>query len=159
MAAEAAVGFVAAVTAAGLDLEGLLTHFATIGGRRRHHTAQLAALLRVAGEVRVAGHAPNVLHAANTGATSPAPPEAHLDLVRPGIGIYGLYPDPASARDLGLRPALSWRSRVTFAKRLESGERLSYGHHYRLDRDAWVATVPVGYADGYPGLCPRGPTS
>lgn len=146
---EAAVGFVAEVTAAGLELEGLFTHFARSEEDAATTRAQLAALLRVAGQVRVAGHEPRLLHAANTGGTI-LHPAAHLDLVRPGIGIYGILPGPGVGADLGLRPALSWRSRVTFAKRLESGERLSYGHHYRLERDAWVATVPVGYADGYP---------
>jgi alanine racemase len=52
--------------------------------------------------------------------------------------------------ELGLRPALTWRSRIGAVKRLEAGEAVSYGHRYRLERDAWIATVPVGYADGYP---------
>ena len=53
---------------------------------------------------------------------------------------------------IGLRPALTWRSAVTMVKRLPAGERTSYGLRYRLERDAWVATVPVGYADGYPRM-------
>jgi alanine racemase len=57
---------------------------------------------------------------------------------------------PGVGDDLGLRPAMSWRSRVSFARRLEGGERLSYGHRYELSSASSVATVPVGYADGYP---------
>ena len=53
---------------------------------------------------------------------------------------------------LELRPALTWRSTVVRTARLPAGERVSYGHRYRLDRDATMATVPVGYADGYPHL-------
>ncbi len=64
--------------------------------------------------------------------------------------MYGIVPAPGVGEDLALRPALSWRSAVTMAKRLPAGERLSYGHRYELAADAWVATVPVGYADGYP---------
>src|SRR5206468_2886618 len=64
--------------------------------------------------------------------------------------IYGIPPAPAVGEELHLRPALAWRSSVAAAKRLEAGERLSYGHRYELERPAWVATVPVGYADGYP---------
>ena len=75
-------------------------------------------------------------------------PEAAYDLVRPGIALFGVTPDPAVEADL--RPSLTWRSAVSFARRLGAGERLSYGHRYELARDAMVATVPVGYADGYP---------
>jgi alanine racemase len=146
---EATVAFVEEVTAAGLELEGLFTHLACSEEDAATTQAQLATFLRVAGDVRAAGHAPHLLHAANTGGTI-LHPAARLDLVRPGIGIYGVLPAPGVGADLGLRPALSWRSRVTFAKRLSAGERLSYGQNYQLGRDAWVATVPVGYADGYP---------
>jgi len=92
-----------------------------------------------------------LLHAANTGGTI-RHPESHLDLVRTGIGIYGIEPAPGVGTELGLRPALTWRSAVTMVKRLPEGERTSYGHHYLLGHEAWVATVPAGYADGYPRL-------
>ncbi len=70
--------------------------------------------------------------------------------MRAGIGLYGIEPAPGVGGDLGLRPALTWRSAVAFVKRLPAGRRVSYGHRYELAEDAWVATVPVGYADGYP---------
>ena len=101
--------------------------------------------------MRSAGHRPALLHAANSGATI-LYPETHLDLVRTGIAIYGLEPAPGVADGLGLRPALTWRSKVGSTKRLPAGERVSYGHRYQLERDANVATVPVGYADGYPRM-------
>jgi alanine racemase len=75
-------------------------------------------------------------------------PESHYDLVRPGIALYGIGPAPDE--DANLRPALTWRSTVAFARPLAAGERVSYGLRYELGRDAVVATVPVGYADGYP---------
>lgn len=146
---EATVAFVGEVTAAGLELEGIFTHLARSEEDEATTEAQLETFLQVAGDVRAAGHPPRLLHAANTGATI-LHPAAHLDLVRPGIGIYGILPGPGVGADLGLRPALRWTSSVTFAKRLAAGEHLSYGHTYGLQHDAWVATVPVGYADGYP---------
>jgi alanine racemase len=146
---ERTASFVDDVAASGLTPEGLFTHLARSEEDAATTREQLAVFLRAAEDVRAAGHGPCLLHAANTAATI-LHPASHLDLVRPGIGIYGVLPGPGVGADLGLRPALSWRSRVTFVKRLAAGERLSYGHHYRLERDAWVATVPVGYADGYP---------
>ena len=86
-------------------------------------------------------------------------PKSHFDLVRPGIALYGVGPDEGVGADRGLRPALTWRSTVAFARPLAEGERVSYGLRYALDRDAVVATVPVGYADGYPARPPRAPTS
>lgn len=131
----------------GLELEGLFTHFASAESDPATTRAQLERFLAAVRAVRAAGIAPRLLHAANSAATI-LHPEAHLDLVRPGAAIYGIAAGPGLAE--GLRPAMTLRSRVSFVKRLEPGERLSYGHRYRLDRPGWVATVPVGYADGYP---------
>jgi alanine racemase len=71
-------------------------------------------------------------------------------MVRVGIAAYGIPPGPGVGEGLGLRPALSWRSAVSLVRRLPTGEGISYGHRYRLEADANLATVPVGYADGYP---------
>jgi alanine racemase len=141
--------FAARIEAAGLEVEGLFTHFARSEDDERTTKEQLAWFLETVEAVRAEGPAPRILHAANTGATI-RHPEAHLDLVRPGIGLYGIEPAPGVGAGLGLRPALRWRSQVALAKRLPAGEAVSYGHHHRLERDAWIATVPVGYADGYP---------
>ena len=146
---EATAAFLDRVAAAGLRLDGLFTHFATAGEDELLVAEQLALFGKIVEDVRAAGHAPRLLHAANTAAII-LHPEAHLDLVRAGIGIYGLLPEPGVGEGLGLRPALTWRSAVTLVKRLPAGARTSYGQRYRLERDAWVATVPVGYADGYP---------
>ena len=70
--------------------------------------------------------------------------------MRPGAAIYGIDPGGGIGPAAGLRPALTWRSAVTMVKRLPAGERLSYGWRYTLRREATVATVPVGYEDGYP---------
>jgi alanine racemase len=146
--AAAATGFARRAVAAGLELDGLWTHFACAeedGGLTRR---QLRDLVAVDDELRECGIPPRSLHAANSAATL-LYPETHLDMVRPGAAIYGLDPGNGLAVSAGLRPALSWRSAVTMVKRLPAGEPLSYGHRYRLERDANVATVPVGYEDGY----------
>jgi alanine racemase len=148
---EETPGYVARVEAAGLQVEGLFTHFARAEDDERITKEQLAWFLEVAEAVRSAGHGVRILHAANTAATI-RHPESHLDLVRPGIGLYGVEPGRGVRAELGSRPALRWRSEVVAVKRLPAGEATSYGHRYRLERDAWIATVPVGYADGYPRL-------
>ena len=129
----------------------LWTHFASSTEDEKTTLLQLETFLEVVEDVRAAGHRPRMLHAANSGATI-LYPESHLDLVRPGIALYGVEPGEGAGSELGLRPALTWRSVVALTKRLPAGEALSYGHRYRLERDANVATVPVGYADGYPRL-------
>jgi alanine racemase len=142
-------GFALRVTASGLVVEGLFTHFARSEEDEVTTKEQLDRFLETADAVRAAGVEPRLLHAANSAATILSP-ASHLDLVRPGIALYGIEPAPGVGTDLGLRPALTWRSRVSAVKRLAAGEAMSYGHRYRLERDSWVATVPVGYADGYP---------
>ncbi|MEO8292891.1 MAG: alanine racemase [Actinomycetota bacterium] len=146
---EATAAFADEVAAAGLRIEGLWTHFARSEEDEITTREQLTLFHRAIDEVKAAGHVPDLLHAANSGAVI-LHPESHLDLVRPGIALVGVQPAPGVGASLGLRPALSWYSAVSFARRLPAGEALSYGHRYSLARDANVATVPVGYADGYP---------
>jgi alanine racemase len=148
---EATLAFVERVAARGVRLDALWTHFASSSEDEKTTLLQLECFLNVVEQVRATGYAPPILHSANSGATI-LYPETHLDLVRTGIAMYGLAPSPGVADGLGLRAALTWRSTVAMTKRLPAGERVSYGHRYRLERDANVATVPVGYADGYPRI-------
>jgi len=76
-------------------------------------------------------------------------PETHLDLVRPGLLLYGIYPFQAASRTLEVKPALSWRSRVVYFKVVEPGSPVSYGSTWQSDHRVRLVTVPVGYADGY----------
>jgi len=147
----AAPDFVDGVVAAGLRLDGLWTHLACADSDEVTTARQLATFAETVERVHLAGHQPGVVHAANT-AGAIRFPQARLDMVRVGIGIYGIAPAPGIGDDLGLRPALTWRSAVSYAKHVPAGERVSYGHRYELVRDAWMATVPVGYADGYPRM-------
>jgi alanine racemase len=143
-----APAFARKIVDAGLVLEGLWTHFAVAEHDPEAARAQLRLLLDARDALEREGIRPTLLHAANSAATIGLP-ETHLDLVRPGIALYGVDPGDGLGPGAGLRPALTWRSSVSMVKRLPGGERLSYGWRYELERDANVATVPVGYDDGY----------
>jgi len=134
-----------------LRLEGVFTHLAVADEPDDPFTAeQLSRFRGVLDQLAAVGVAPELLHAANS-AGAMAFPEARLDLVRCGIALYGLAPAPVlQDRCGGLQPALTLKARVSYVKRVDAGERVSYGLRYRLDRPATVATVPIGYADGVP---------
>ena len=95
-------------------------------------------------------------HLANSGGVLHFP-ETWLDMVRPGIVLYGVQPDPASVRTLNLRPALSLVSKVVYFKVVRAGHPVSYGATWAPARDTRVVTVPLGYGDGWPrALSSRG---
>ena len=144
----AAVAFARRILEAGLVLQGLLTHFADSEQDREGTLEQLRRLLEVRDSLAREGIEPELMHAANSAATI-ALPETHLDMVRPGAAVYGLDPGEGLGPAFALRPALAWRSAVTMVKRLPAGERVSYGGRYTLDVDATIATVAVGYEDGF----------
>ena len=88
------------------------------------------------------GITPRYRHIANSAATLTRP-DAHFDLVRPGIAIYGLSPDRRAER-YGLRPAMTARARVALIKRVPAGQGVSYGHSYHTERETTLALVPLG---------------
>ena len=89
-----------------------------------------------------------IRHIANSAAVLQLP-ESYLDMVRPGIILYGVYPSPEIPHALVTQPALAWKSRVVYFKVVLSGHPVSYGSTWRPDHDVRVVTVPVGYGDGY----------
>lgn len=100
---------------------------------------------------KAAGVVPEVRHLANSAATVTLP-QAHFDLVRPGVAVYGLnpVPDAEDGADFGLVPAMTLRSELANVKRVPAGEGVSYGHAYVLEADSTLGLVPLGYADGVP---------
>ncbi len=90
-------------------------------------------------------------HLANSGAVL-GHPDAWFDLVRPGIMIYGSLPDPLAQRTVDLRPGLRLTTAVSFVKPVAKGETVGYGRTWTAPRDTWIATIPVGYGDGYSRL-------
>jgi alanine racemase len=125
---------------------GLMTHFATADeAGDEFFGVQLDGFREFAGEVR---NRDLVVHAANSAAAL-RDPAAHFDMVRCGVAIYGLDPfheDPAAHE---LEPALSLHSWVASIRRLEGGEGVGYGHRWRAERPTWLATIPIGYGDGW----------
>ena len=128
--------------------EGMYTHFAVselpdksftlMQGERFRHFAEL---------VRKAGYHP-ILHAANSGALLDLP-DLHFDMVRGGLAMYGYYPGEFSSREVELKPILTWKTCVVHVKNMEPGETVSYGRTFTAERPTRVATLPVGYGDGY----------
>lgn len=132
-----------------LDVEGIFTHFATADDPASDFAAvQLARFNGVLEALGEQGICPPVRHAANSAAIIGFP-ESHLDMVRAGISLYGLPPSPPMAGSADLAPALSLKARITFVKDVAAGEGISYGLTYRPAEPARIATLPLGYADGY----------
>jgi alanine racemase len=132
-----------------LELQGVWTHFPVADEDDPFTELQIKRYLEVLDDLSSLGIEVPVRHAANT-AGALRFPEARFDMVRIGIGIYGINPAPALVPDPGLRPAMRIVSEVAMVRRYPPGTRSSYGRRRPLDREAMVATVPIGYADGLP---------
>jgi alanine racemase len=113
---------------------------------------QLVTFERVVDEVTAAiGHRLPYVHAANSGGVL-AHPRSWGTMVRPGVMAYGHYPDPATPRTVDLLPGMTLASRVSFVKRVKAGETVGYGRTWTAARETTIATVPIGYADGFSRL-------
>jgi alanine racemase len=134
--------------AEGLELAGVWTHFATADERGDQFFGDQLARFKAWAEPIRAAHPGVLLHAANSAALL-RDPASHFDLVRPGVAIYGLDPfgeDPAQ-RDL--EPALELVSYVAALKTADAGESAGYGRRFVAQRETLIATVPIGYGDGW----------
>jgi alanine racemase len=130
-----------------MELAGVWTHFATADETGDEFLGEQLAAFRGVAE-RVRDIEPGVtVHAANSAATL-REPEAHFDMVRCGIAIYGLDPFGADPAEHGLEPALELRSYVADVKRFEAGASAGYGRTWRASEDTWVGVLPIGYGDG-----------
>ncbi|MDJ0960313.1 MAG: alanine racemase [Acidimicrobiia bacterium] len=132
-----------------LTLEGLWTHFAVAEEDVEYTRRQTVSLLRFRETLAAEGIEPVIVHAANT-AGGLLLGESRFDMVRAGLGIYGLRPGPEVGTEEPLRPAMRVVSQVAFLRTLPAGERPSYGRRRALGGRSLVATVPIGYADGVP---------
>ena len=132
-----------------VEVEGIYTHFANADAEDLAHARlQLERFLEVLRFYERRSLPVPLRHVANSAALLRMP-EARLDMVRPGILLYGVYPFAGAPRDVEVKPALSWRSRVVYFKVVEAGSPVSYGSTWQSDHPVRLVTVPVGYGDGY----------
>ncbi len=146
VAPSQAVAFIAKISSLpGLQLEGIFTHFAKAEDPQDRFTVDQFQKFK-----QIVARVPNIpiKHSANSAGVL-FHPETHLDMVRVGLMMYGLYPQGNSRRLVNLMPALSFKSRITYLKRVLAGTPLSYGCTYAAPVETTIATVPVGYADGF----------
>jgi alanine racemase len=131
-------------------LEGVFTHLPVSDEADTAFTRdQLARFKATVAAIEAAlGRGLDLVHCSNSGAVL-GHPDAWLNLVRPGIMIYGFYPDPGTPRSIPLLPGLSLLTRVSFIKRVKAGTSIGYGRTWVAPEDTWIATIPVGYADGF----------
>jgi alanine racemase len=141
-----------------IEVTGIWSHFAYADEPGHATVGRQIRVFREAVEVAAStGIRPAFRHLANSAATLTLP-DAHFDMVRPGIAAYGLSPMPGTTARYGLRPAMTLRGSVVVSKRVPAGQGVSYGHAYTTDRETTLALVPLGYADGIPRAASnRGP--
>lgn len=135
-----------------ITVTGLWSHFAC-ADEPGHPSiqAQLSRFREMVAYAEEQGVRPEVRHIANSPATLTLP-EAHFDLVRTGIAVYGISPSPelGTPADFGLRPVMTLSASLALVKHAPGGHGVSYGHHYTTPGDTTLGLVPVGYADGIP---------
>ncbi|HCE74643.1 MAG TPA: alanine racemase [Lachnospiraceae bacterium] len=134
-----------------LKVEGLFTHFARADERDKDYTQeQFRKYCRFEQMLEERGVSIPLRHAANSASIMELP-GTHLDAVRAGITIYGIYPSDEVDRNLmPMKPAMSLISHICYIKKVPAGTSISYGGTFVTERESRIATIPVGYGDGYP---------
>ena len=151
---EAAEQVAQATALPGLVSEGIFTHFSVSDEDKaesvEYTAAQYERFMGLIGALEEKGITFKLRHCCNSGAFL-SHPEWQLDMVRPGVLVYGLYPseDCAVKRKIDLRPAMALRSMVSMVKKISADRSVSYGRNYRTEEERMIATIPIGYADGY----------
>ncbi|MFA5450031.1 MAG: alanine racemase, partial [Clostridia bacterium] len=133
-----------------IEIEGLFTHYATADERDKSRAlVQLDKFIKLEKKLSERGLDIPYKHISNSAGIiefdSP-----HFNIVRMGIMLYGLYPSDEVDKDFGLKPAMALKTRIIHTKTLASGCQVGYGATYITNKDTRIATLPIGYADGYP---------
>ena len=133
-----------------IEIEGIFSHFATSDEYDKSYTLlQYGRFMDVCSRLEEKGLNIPIKHICNSAGIMMYP-EMHLDMVRPGVILYGMYPsDEVDKSRLDLIPAMTLKSTITHIKEVEPGRGVSYGKEYITDKKTKIATVPIGYADGY----------
>lgn len=149
--------FEAALKSRACEIVGIYSHFASVPASNLSLAKlQLERFLEATSYLEKRSVPMPVRHIANTAAVLNFP-ESFLDLVRPGIGLYGVWPGEDCNRRLPLVPVMSLVSKVVYFKVVKAGAGVSYGHLWKSEEDTRMVTIPIGYGDGYPrGLSNKG---
>ena len=141
---EEAFGFIADHD---FDFKGIFTHFATAD---EENSSLFLKQVRAMNQVIDKLDDPSVMVHVSNSAAAIMHPELACDAVRVGISLYGIAPSPYVSEEMPfeLHPALSLETEIVHVKKVEAGEALSYGATYQAEQDEWIATLPIGYADG-----------
>ena len=132
-----------------LELEGIFTHFAESESKNKSFSKlQLNRFNDLLHELKKAGIEFPIVHAANSGAVLDLK-NSYFNMVRPGLLLYGYYPGSGIRNKINLKPVMNFKSRVTYIKKVEAGEGISYGRRYITKKPVFIGSVPVGYGDGY----------
>ncbi|MEW6323431.1 MAG: alanine racemase C-terminal domain-containing protein, partial [Acidobacteriota bacterium] len=140
----------------GVRIDGLMMTFTEDGPFDREQLARFTALSQA---LAAAGIGVGRRHAASSYTLFQHGPETHLDMLRTGMVLYGIFPATGfrrQGRGLDLRPAVALKARVAYVKQLAAGESAGYERAYVASRPTWVATLPVGHADGWPRAAAKG---
>ena len=133
-----------------INIKGVCSHFACADNPDDPMTLeQIDRFLEAVSVFERLGASTPLRHIANSGGVLYFP-QSHLDIVRPGIILYGVYPEPSCPRILELKPALKLKSKVSFHKSIPPGFSISYGATWTSESTAEISTIPLGYGDGYP---------
>ncbi len=134
-------------------IEGLFTHFASADENDKSYTnMQFERFMSIVSELNRIGIYIPVKHVCNSAGIIEYP-EMHLNMVRPGIVLYGMYPSEEVHKDkIDLRPAMTLKANIILVKEVEADTCISYGRIFKTQHDSKIATLPIGYADGYTRL-------
>lgn len=135
-----------------VEVKGVFTHFATADEPRREFVMhQLDEFQRALERLRVLGVEAEVIHCANSAAILDLP-ETYFSMVRPGVMMYGYYPSKTTSESVPLKTAMKVKTRVALMKWIGPGESVGYGRRFLATKRTQIATLPIGYADGYTRL-------
>jgi len=132
----------------GIIIEGIFTHLAAADSDYQFTMEQIGKFQSVINELKGDNINIKYKHAANSTAILRYS-DAHFNLARPGISLYGLAPFEGAEREINLKPVMQLKTKIVFIKRVKKGTSVSYGRTWRAERDSIIGTLPIGYADGY----------
>lgn len=134
-----------------ISVEGLLSHFSTADSKDSGFMdEQVCTFSDAVGKIRSMGFSPDYIHIANSAAIIRNLLPDYLNMVRPGITLYGSYPSLWFQDKIDLKPVMTLKSEIVQIKKVRKGESVSYARKFTAERDSIVGIAPIGYADGYP---------